>query len=119
MRPLSVPAWAREIACLVAVSVEEWENASWSLWYFSFLSGDERGKHLWEETAESRKDKVPFPLPLAHRALAVWIQIPILVCDKVFLLLATTQCFPACQKGLGSSEGAAGSEQARSISVLF
>lgn len=45
---------------------------------FNFFSGAERGKHLWEETAESREDKVPFLLPPACCALAVWIQVPTL-----------------------------------------
>lgn len=36
-----------------------------------------------------------------------------------FIPLDATQCFPAHQKCLGTTEGAAGSEQARPVSVLF
>lgn len=50
---------------------------------FHFFSGAEQGKHLWEETAESRKDKVPFLLLPACCALAVWIEALILVWDKL------------------------------------
>lgn len=87
---------------------------------FNFFSGAERGKHLWEETAESRKDKSAVPTApslLCPRSVDPGTDLG--VRQLLFILLDATQCFSACQKVLRSTEEAAGSEQVRPISMLF
>lgn len=78
-QPPSVPAWACEIACLMAVAVEEWENASWSLRHFISSQELSEANIYGKKQLKAEKIKVLFLLPPACCALAVWSQTPTLM----------------------------------------
>lgn len=93
----------KEIASLVAVSMEEGENASWSLWYLISSEELSEANIFWDEAAEKGKDKVPYLVPPAPCAVAGWIQITNLMGDNC------TACYaPRCYTVFSSSSKVSG-----------
>lgn len=105
---------------LVAVSIEEWENASWWLLYLISSQASVRWTFLgWSSWKQERQSAMPTASsPLCCCRLDPDIKSGGRQLHCFFIPLDATQCFADHQKYVGTTEGAAGSEQARPISVL-
>lgn len=123
LQPPSVLAWAHEINCFSSGCVHGGGGECQLVpAVFNFFSGAERSKHFlgWSSWKQERQSATPTAparpvlLQAGSRYQTWWETTALLV-----MSLDAPQCFPAHKKYLGTSEGAAGSEQARPISVLF